>query len=204
MPVVKTTLRAPERVVLVVLLYWYVTPVALPLIPTTAGRTLDVSTTGEAGLDFDNIKDATGAHTLTNIRVPNVTLTDTLTTYTGNTPQTGDAFARIGLAGVGLTNLGDVRIGNLDAAMTTRATPAQVNAEVVDALNVDTYAEPTGVPPATASIQAKTSRVYQALRNGFTVTATAKTFQDDSAVALWKKPLSDDGTTYTEGEGTTP
>jgi hypothetical protein len=63
------------------------------LAPTVAGRTLDVATTGEAGLDFDNIKDATGAHTLTNIRVPNVTLIDTLTTYTGNTPQTGDNYS---------------------------------------------------------------------------------------------------------------
>jgi hypothetical protein len=44
-----------------------------PLQPTTAGRKLDVSDTGEAGLDFDNIKDATGAHTLTNITVPTTT-----------------------------------------------------------------------------------------------------------------------------------
>jgi hypothetical protein len=41
--------------------------------PTTAGAKLDVSATGEAGLDFDNINDATGAHTLTNITVPVVT-----------------------------------------------------------------------------------------------------------------------------------
>lgn len=32
--------------------------------PTVAGRTLDVATTGEAGLDFDNIKQATSATTL--------------------------------------------------------------------------------------------------------------------------------------------
>lgn len=37
---------------------------------TTPANTLDVSATGEAGLDFNNIKDATGAHTLTNITVP--------------------------------------------------------------------------------------------------------------------------------------
>jgi hypothetical protein len=37
--------------------------------------------------------------------LPRVTLADTLTTYTGNTPQTGDAFARIGAAGAGLTAL---------------------------------------------------------------------------------------------------
>ena len=40
---------------------------------TTPANTLDVSATGEAGLDFNNIKDATGAHTLTNITVPVVT-----------------------------------------------------------------------------------------------------------------------------------
>lgn len=34
--------------------------------------------------------------------------------------MTGDAYARIGSAGVGLTNLGDTRIANLDAAVTTR------------------------------------------------------------------------------------
>lgn len=37
---------------------------------TTPTNKLDVSATGEAGLDFNNIKDAAGAHTLTNITVP--------------------------------------------------------------------------------------------------------------------------------------
>lgn len=44
-----------------------------PLQPTTAGRTLDVATTGEAGVDLSNIKQATGATTLTNITIPVVT-----------------------------------------------------------------------------------------------------------------------------------
>lgn len=47
--------------------------------PTTADRTLDVAATGEAGLDFDNIKAATGATTLTNITVPTVTAVTGLT-----------------------------------------------------------------------------------------------------------------------------
>lgn len=37
--------------------------------------------------------------------LPRVTLADTVTTYTGNTPQTGDAFARIGATGSALTSL---------------------------------------------------------------------------------------------------
>jgi len=45
---------------------------------------------------------------------------DTLTTYTGDTPQTGDGFARIGAAGAGLTALGDTRIANLDATISSR------------------------------------------------------------------------------------
>ena len=40
---------------------------------TTPANALDVSVTGEAGLDFANIKDAVGAHTLTNITVPTTT-----------------------------------------------------------------------------------------------------------------------------------
>jgi hypothetical protein len=171
--------------------------VALPLVPTTAGRTLDVSATGEAGLDWANVGSPTTSLALTGTtiattqkvdvetiktnpvvnggtitfpttatlaskantdaiqadtddiqarlpaaltaggkmkssmdeilavaqsatdlkdfaddgydpatnKVQGVVLTDTVTTYTGNTPQTGDAFARIGVAGAGLTNI---------------------------------------------------------------------------------------------------
>lgn len=41
--------------------------------PTTSGRSIDVATTGEVGLDFDNVKQATGATTLNNVTVPTVT-----------------------------------------------------------------------------------------------------------------------------------
>jgi hypothetical protein len=56
--------------------------------------------------------------------IPRVTLADTLTAYTGNTPQTGDAYARLGAAGAGLTALGDTRLANLDAAVSTRLATA--------------------------------------------------------------------------------
>lgn len=69
------------------------------LAPTVAGRTLDVSAGGEAGLDWANIGSPT-----TTVGLSGTTV-GTLTTYTGNTPQTGDAFARIGATGSGLTSL---------------------------------------------------------------------------------------------------
>jgi hypothetical protein len=119
--------------------------------------------------------------------------------------QTGDAFARVGAAGAGLTALGDARLANLDAAVSTRGTStvtaAQVNAEVVDALSVDTYAEPAGAPAATATLAAKIGRIYQALRNKIDVSASAKTFYDDAGAALWSKALSDNGTDYVEAKG---
>lgn len=56
----------------------------------------------------------------TNITAGTITTVGTLTTYTGNTVQTGDAFARLGLAGAGLTALGDTRIANLDTKVSSR------------------------------------------------------------------------------------
>lgn len=78
---------------------------------------------------------------------------------------------------------------------------AEINAQVVDALATDTYAEPTGVPGATVSLASKLGYIYMALRNKVTVTASKKTFFDDGDAAEWEKDLSDDGTTYTETEG---
>jgi hypothetical protein len=60
--------------------------------------------------------------------IPQVTLCSTLTTYTGNTPQTGDAYSRIGANGGGLTNLGDTRLANLDAAISSRLAAADYSA----------------------------------------------------------------------------
>lgn len=61
----------------------------------------------------------------------------TITTYTGNTPQTGDAYARIGAAGAGLTALGDTRIANLDAAVSTRLATSGYTVPPTAAANAD-------------------------------------------------------------------
>lgn len=74
---------------------------------TTPANALDVSATGEAGLDFDNIKDASGVHTLTNITVP--TTTDVTNEVTADmTKISGDGTAADNLEatydGTGYTN----------------------------------------------------------------------------------------------------
>ena len=110
--------------------------------------------------------------------------------------------AEIGAAGAGLTALGDTRLANLDATVSTRATPAQVNTEVVDALATDTYAEPAqGAPAATTSLAAKIGYLYKFLRNRKTQTSTTlSVYADDATTVDQKSTVSDNGTTYDQGE----
>jgi hypothetical protein len=63
-----------------------------------------------------------------------VTILASVGTAATSTAQTGDAFARIGSNGAGLTAIGDTRIANLDAAVSSR---------------MATYTQPTGFLAAT-------------------------------------------------------
>ncbi len=82
---------------------------------------------------------------------------------------------------------------------------AQVNAEVVDCLNVDTYAEPgQGAPGATISLAAKIGYIYKAWRNRHTQTASEYAlYADDATTKDHEATFSDDGTTADRGEVTT-
>ena len=79
---------------------------------------------------------------------------------------------------------------------------AQVNAEVVDALNTDTYAEPgQGAPGATISLAQKIGYLYKAFRNRKTQTSTTfSLYADDAATVDQKSTVSDNGTTAERGE----
>jgi len=56
----------------------------------TIGNTLDVTATGAAGIDWGNVENPTTAVDLSGT---DIQLCDTITTYTGNTVQTGDTYA---------------------------------------------------------------------------------------------------------------
>lgn len=79
---------------------------------------------------------------------------------------------------------------------------AEVNSEVVDALTVDTYAEPgQGAPGATVSLKDKIGYIYKFLRNKKTSTSTTISVYDDAGTTVDQKAtISDDAVTYTEGE----
>lgn len=91
---------------------------------------------------------------------------------------------------------------NLDAAITTRATPAQVNTEVLDVLNVDTFAEPPQeLPPSTTTLVKKIGYLFKFKRNRITVTTSQiNVFNDDATTVGHKSTHSDDATTYDRGE----
>lgn len=79
---------------------------------------------------------------------------------------------------------------------------AQVNAEVVDALATDTYAEPgQGAPASTTTIAAKINYLYKAWRNKSEQTSTTYSLYDDAGSTVDQKAtVSDNGTTASKGE----
>lgn len=225
---------------------------------------VQISGDATAADNAESFFDGTG-YAGTNNVIPTVTTVGTLTTYTGNTPQTGDAYARIGATGSGLTSLASAtnlstantgisdiqsRIpaaltagGNIKADAlalsgdTTAADNAEaffdgtgyagtnnviptvttvtnsvvagslgataksdVNAEVLDVLSVDTFAELSAVPGTSPTFLEKIQYLYELARNKITQTSTTQLlYKNDGTTTLATTTVSDDGTTFTRG-----
>lgn len=142
--------------------------------------------------------------------VANVTLVATTTTLTGHTPQTTDHTAGI----ADIPTVAEFNARTLVAASyALEATVAalnnlsavQVNAELLDVLTVDTFAEPAqGVPVATTTLATKIAFLYKAFRNLMTNDGTTiKLFNDDGVTVDQKAAVSEAAGTVTRGEFTT-
>jgi len=80
-------------------------------------------------------------------------------------------------------------------------TQAQVNAQVLDVLSVDTFAELSAPPAATSSLKDKITWLFMYARNKVTQTALARTlYRDDTTTVAGTSTTSDNGTTFTKGE----
>lgn len=94
--------------------------------------------------------------------------------------------------------------GNVTGSVGSLAAQAKtdVNAEVVDALATDTYAEPgQEAPAATNTLATKIGYLFKAFRNKIVQDATTlEIYNDAGAVVDQKATISDDGTDYTRGE----
>jgi hypothetical protein len=93
---------------------------------------------------------------------------------------------------------------NLVAALNDLSA-AQVNAEVVDALATDTYAEPgQGAPAATTTLAAKINYIYKSWRNKKDNDGTTtQLYADDESTVDQKQSTSSAGGTVTKGEWVT-
>lgn len=148
------------------------------------------------------------------------------TSLNASTPA---SVQNIPATGTGFTALGDARIANLDAAISTRTKPADtqaavttvtnlinaptvgdftttmktsINTEMLDVIATDTIAEMTqGEPPAAPTIKQILNYLYRRLRNKNETTATTnKVYDNAGATVLFKETHSDDGTTFTKGK----
>lgn len=94
---------------------------------------------------------------------------------------------------------------NLDAAISSlnNLSAAQVNAEMLDVLQTDTFAELAGVPAATSSLKDKLTWVFMLARNQIEQTSTTQTVRaDDTTTAVATATVSDSAGTATRGEMT--
>ena len=106
---------------------------------------------------------------------------------------------------IALADAGAGVAGSVIEEVENRATPAQVNTEVVDVIDTDTSAEPgQGAPPATASLRTKVDNLYKSWRNKKTNDgSTTKLFADDTTTVDAKQTTSEAGGTVTKDEWTT-
>jgi hypothetical protein len=101
---------------------------------------------------------------------------------------------------VNATSLASSAVAEMQSGLST-LTAGQVNAEMLDVLTTDTFAEPSGVPAATSSLKDKIAFIFAALRNKRLTTATTDTIRNDADSAdIAAATLNENGTTFTRGE----
>lgn len=109
--------------------------------------------------------------------------------------------AAIATDAIGSAELAASAVTEIQTGLST-LTAGQVNAEVLDVLNVDTFAEiGQEAPAATQTIRKMIAFLYKLARNRHTQTATEfKVYNDDATTVGHKSTVSDDGTVFDRSE----
>jgi hypothetical protein len=152
---------------------------------------LDAAVTTRSSLTSGNIETAVAA---------------ALNTAVPGSPVADSTFERIKTIDDAYTAARAAKIDNLDAAVTTRATPAQVNTEVLDVMAVDTYAEPgAGAPPVTSTLAQKLTWLFTAWRNKQTSTDAVRTlYADNGSTEVAKSSIGETAGLFTRDEWVAP
>ena len=162
-------------------------------ISDAGGLNMDATDTNVSSILTDTAEIGTAGAGLSNINLPNQTMD-----ITGN--LSGSVGSVTGAVGSVAGNVD----GNVSGTINELAAQAKtdVNAEVLDVMSTDTFAEPAqGTPAATASLVTKIGFLYKNWRNKKTQTATQfSLFNDDTTTVDHKATVSDDATTATKAE----
>ena len=114
-----------------------------------------------------------------------------------------DAIDSDAIAASAVTEIQSGLATSASIAALNNLSAAAVNAEVVDALATDTYAEPGAVPAATASLTAKIGWLFTLARNKVLTTGSAQVVRNDADSAdVATATVADDATTLTRGKFT--
>jgi hypothetical protein len=182
-----------------------------------------ISDDATAASNAESFFDGTGYAGTNNVMPTTTTVTNVVsanvTQISGDSTAADNAeafFDGTGYAGTGntiptVTNVGTVTGnvngnvgGNVTGSVGSLATQAKadVNAEVLDVLNVDTFAQPGQVAlPATTSIRFMVAALYKGFRNRHTQTTTAYSlYNDDATTVDQKATVADAAGTFDRGE----
>ena len=152
--------------------------------------TATTTSTGAGGLVLANFSGAPGqSATIDNITLEEVL--DVADTISGTLEDTDSLVTTVGVAGVGLSDLGGM----------STAMKAEVESEVNDALDT-VITEITGASdiPTTPTMRQALMLPYMWIRNDSTVTATERRIKNDVGTEILDATMSDDSTTFSPGK----
>ncbi len=175
------------------------------LMPTTAARTLDVTATGEAGIDWANVGAPTTTLALTGTTISTSQVVASVSGAVGSV--SGNVGGNVVGIGSVTGNVGGNVTGSVGSVVgavgsVTGNVGGNVVGTVASVVNLSAaQSEPSAVPAANASPLDKLAWLAILARNKITQTATVQIVKaDDGTTTVGTSNVSDDGTTATRGE----
>lgn len=169
-------------------------------VDVTAWTGTVVATPATAGYAYCTIKDGTGTGEVDTAAgaVVSVTTVATCTTASTCTALGADAVTAAAIAPGAITSS---EAPNLDAAVSTCATPTEVNAEVVDVIRVDTNTIPGQVAPSDSpTLEYALMLLYKAWKNEKRQSETEYQLYDPTGVTVDQKATVSDAAGVTTVE----
>lgn len=182
-----------------------------PLRPTTASRTLNVASTGQAGVNWADVAAPTTTVSLTNTTMSATQIAASVTDNVGGN-VVGSVGSVVGAVGSVTGDVGGVATGGIDAASFAAgaidAAAIATGAIDADALAADAVVkiwaqamtELGAVPAANASALAALTFMFMSIRNKRVTTTTSDTISNDAGATIATAAISDSGTVFTKEE----